>query len=436
LDFFAAIAVFVLFLLIIWKTKLFSIHNINKKTIIVAALFKLVMTVVFFLVYTYHYSNRTETDMYRYFDDAKIMYGAAYDCPSDFVKMISGIGDASDRIEQSYYMQMNTWHKSFDYFVRNDNRTMVRVNALFMLFTFGSFYANMILFTILGFIGLFFIFKSLQFNDPLKDKLLFLLLMFFPSLVFWTSGISKEAILMFGLGGFIFFIRKLSFKPLKIMPILWLSLFFYILISMKIYVLICLFPVLLAVLLAGKADGVKGLLKFSIFVIAFIALLWNFHHIIPQMNFLESFVRKQHDFIHYSRFINAGSLVTERMLSPTFFAFLSFVPLAFANVLFRPLFFDADNIFMFMVSIENLFLIVSIAFLALRLSSSKFKANKMFWANVFFALFFFALIGIATPVLGAIVRYKIVAYPFMFAACIALIDNEKLKKYFPFLLKN
>jgi hypothetical protein len=193
-----------------------------------------------------------------------------------------------------------------------------------------------------------------------------------------------------------------------------------------------LIPVLIAVLLFRKADGISGFIKFSIVITAFIAILWNFHHIVPQMNFLESFVRKQHDFIHYSRFIQAGSLVTERMLSPNLLAFLSFVPLAFANVLFRPLFFDADNVFMLMVSIENLFFIVSIVFLARCLISPNFKANKMFWANVFFALFFFALIGIATPVLGAIVRYKIVAYPFMFAALIAMIDNEKCKKYISF----
>ncbi|QQR94329.1 MAG: hypothetical protein IPJ93_10715 [Bacteroidota bacterium] len=54
------------------------------------------------------------------------------------------------------------------------------------------------------------------------------------------------------------------------------------------------------------------------------------------------------------------------------------------------------------------------------------QAYPLFWVAVFYTLSLFELIGLVTPVMGAIVRYKIQALPFLFFLLIYLTDIEKL----------
>lgn len=412
------------------KSSFFSFQYVSKKAIIGSLFFRAAICILFFVVYTSYYKGRDETDMYRYYDDAQIMHSALADVPSDYLKMLSGIGDDSNHINDHYYMKMSTWNKSYDYFVRNDNRTMVRINAFLMLFSFGSLFVHKLFFMIMGFIGFFWIIKTIQLGSPLKNKLLFYCVMFFPSLVFWTASITKEALLVFALGGFIYILKKVIEKSGKSFLIFLLPIFLYMLISVKIYVLLCMIPVMLALVWSWTSKRRPAALwKFLIVMTAYVTLLWNFHHIVPSMNFLDSFVRKQHDFIYFAQSIHAGSLINVEMLSPHVMSFMKSLPIAFFALLFRPFFFDANNIFMFLVSFENISFVLFLGLIVLTFNK-KYKPDLVFWACVFFSLLFFAVIGLATPVLGAVVRYKIIGYPFMFAALISMTSDEKIKRIF------
>jgi len=50
-----------------------------------------------------------------------------------------------------------------------------------------------------------------------------------------------------------------------------------------------------------------------------------------------------------------------------------------------------------------------------------------------FVLILFILTGIATPVMGAIVRYKVPALPFLLIVFLLIIDKDKLLKKIAFL---
>jgi hypothetical protein len=366
--------------------------------------------------------------MYRYYDDGRVMFGALSQNPGEYVQMLSGIGDNKQQIIDNYYMNMNSWYRSYDDIAANDNRTMIRINAFFMLFSFGSVYVHLLLFMILGFCGIFLIWKTIRPEDKKLQKLLFLLLMFFPSIAFWTSGITKEAVLIFALGGFLFTLKKLFYQRFSIKNLIALLPFFLLLVSMKVYVLLCLIPVIVGLLMFVKIRPFFIPIKFLIITGLFIFFAWNIHHVIPELNLVEAFVTKQHDFIHYALSVDAGSMIRMSFLEPVFSAFLKAMPSALFNTLFRPFFFDSSNMFMFIVSIENLLFVVfllSISFLYNR----NFTPDSFFWGNLFFALLLFVIIGLATPVLGAIVRYKIVGYPFMLTALVAVISPDKLSYF-------
>ena len=50
-------------------------------------------------------------------------------------------------------------------------------------------------------------------------------------------------------------------------------------------------------------------------------------------------------------------------------------------------------------------------------------------------LLLFTLIGLITPIMGAIVRYKVPGLPFLLIFLLLLLDKEKLAGKFPFFRK-
>jgi hypothetical protein len=433
LDIALGILFFLIFLLIVIKSPFFSSQYVSKRIILLSYAFRILACILFYVVYTYYYTDRAEADMYRYFDDGKIMYSALSEQPLAYVKMLTGIGDKSQAISDNYYMAMNTWYKSFDNVVPNDNRTMVRLNAFLMLFTFGSFYANAMIFMFLAFTGLLMIYKTIAPENSHQNKISFFLFIFFPSLVFWTSNISKEALVIFALGGFLLTLKKLVSQPFQFQRLLLPFVFLLLLFSVKIYVLLCLIPMLIAYFWCILKPG-RSILKFSAVFTAYVVLLWNFSLLFPDFDLVEAFVRQQINFMNFASDINAGSILYVPVLEANFFSFVKAAPVALANVLFRPFFFDSYNVFMFFVSIENMLFMIFLIVMLFHLKKN-LMSSPLFLACIGFSLFFFIVVGLATPVMGAIVRYKIIGYPFLFAALISITDENKLNAFLKFKTK-
>ena len=59
--------------------------------------------------------------------------------------------------------------------------------------------------------------------------------------------------------------------------------------------------------------------------------------------------------------------------------------------------------------------------------------KSIFYSCMFAVIFMFVLTGLITPVMGAMVRYKVPALPFLMIMLIMLIDKEKMIKKIPYL---
>ncbi|MGQ9847318.1 MAG: hypothetical protein ACUVQP_07435, partial [Bacteroidales bacterium] len=152
---------------------------------------------------------------------------------------------------------------------------------------------------------------------------------------------------------------------------------------------------------------------------------FNSEYFLPY-NFSEITVAKQHDFINllHSLKIPAGSKIEIPLLSDSVISFIINTPNALINSLFRPHLFEAHNLTSMLAAIENLFLIILI--ISMILFFKKEKWNNWMWFSISFSLMLLTLIGLTTPVLGALVRYKIPALPFMLYILISFINLEKI----------
>lgn len=93
----------ILFIIIIKKLRFFDLPNIEKNALSLVFIFKIISGITLWAIYTFYYTDRATADIFKYFDDSKIMYDAAFNKPLDFFKMITGINNNNQYFNDIYY---------------------------------------------------------------------------------------------------------------------------------------------------------------------------------------------------------------------------------------------------------------------------------------------------------------------------------------------
>ena len=411
----------------IGKSSFFQTADTGNKTFQWLFLLKLAAGFALFIVYTRFYPDRKYADIFRYYDDSSIVFNSLFQHPYDFFRMLSGYHQ-NDKDLIVYYNAMNNWFNSEMVF--NDARTMIRINILFRFLSVGTYYPHSIFFCFLAFSGLTALYKIAA--DVIKNRKLLLLLAVFcmPSVLFWTSGVIKESFLVFAIGFMIYFVNSIAEnKGNRTRNFLGTVISMFCLLNIKSYVFFALLPCLLAYFWV-KLKGDKAALKFAGIHLIYFLILYNVsanftHHPVPEL-----LANKQQEFNTLAIAEQAKSLIQLPLLEPTISSLISNVPNALLVTLFRPHLLEAHNSMMLLSALENalliLLLLLNIFFI--------FKDGKKIMFNspllllsIYFVIITFCLIGLVTPVLGAVVRYKVAALPFLM---LLLICQDNWRKIF------
>ena len=415
------------FLWIIGKSSFYKYENIANRHFQWLFLLKLVAGFALFLVYTRFYPDRKYADIFRYYDDSKIVYDSLFHQPYDFFRMITGYHQ-SDKELMMYYNPMHNWFNSEMIF--NDARTMIRLNVLFRFFSAGTYYPHSIFFCFMAFTGLTALFKVAA--SEIKERNILLLLGIFcmPSILFWTSGVIKEAFLVFSIGLMIYYITRIISKQGKIVfNILMLLFFVFCLLNIKSYVFFAILPCLISYIWVKQLPN-RPLLKFLVVFSIYFFLLYSFsntftHHPVPELLQI-----KQQEFYKLAETENAKSVIRLPQITPSISSILIHAPAAFCITLLRPHLLESYNVMMLLSAIENaLILFLLICNLVMLIRKRGLKFNAIFLFSLFFVVIIFCLIGLVTPVLGAVVRYKVAALPFLM---LMLFFHDSWKNYFTY----
>ncbi len=241
------------------KNKVFEDAFISRKQLVFLFALKSVGIIFYILVFAVDSSkNLFNSDTQSIMHDANIIYGALKQNPVDYFKMLFGFHSElqSDALYKNYFSLMDKWSVvGNNDFLLNDSRGVTRMNGFLMLFTFGKYEAQAVFMVILSFIGEWLLFKSFREYFKGKEFLLLLILLFIPSVYFWTSGVLKEANVVFLLGAFIYSTFNLFLKrerKLKYILLFVISVFLFVFI--KPYVLlIVFFPILIFIVIQNRA---------------------------------------------------------------------------------------------------------------------------------------------------------------------------------------
>jgi hypothetical protein len=417
-----------IFIYLIYKLPFFRIDGLSWKLLSGLFIVKILSAIAITLIYTYYYKTRFESDIFKYFDDGRIIFSSIKDNPFDYLRMITGIGADSPHLNH-YYDLANFWNKSFDYGLYNDNRTMIRFNAIGMIFSFGYFNVHNVFMAFISFTGLTAIFKVFYPYLLNKRNALIFSVFLIPSVLLWTSGILKEGLLMFAFGLFVYYAWKLSSKEFKWKPFIGLLLMIGLLLIIKFYILIAALPGIISIFVLRAFKNKHALPIIAGVHIIIITAFFLFNTIFSSYNLPEIVATKQHDFINMiSSSSHVGSKIDIPPLEASFKSFLINTPNALFNSFFRPHIFEMNSLMTIPAVLENLFIILIMILTIIFHKKNSLKEFPWFWFCISFVLILFILCGLTTPVLGALVRYRTPALPFLFIIFLTFIDLERIKK--------
>ena len=426
IDLIAGIALSILLIWWIGNIDFFKRSSFSITSLKIAFALKVIIGFALFLVYSFHYTTRAEADTFRYFDDSAILFNSIKSEPLDFLQMISGIGIENDYFNTHYFSKMNNWYRSYENGLINDNRLVIRINAVIRIISFGSYHVHSVLFNFFAFIGAFELAKLFFLICKSKWKS-YLAAFLIPSFVFWSSGILKETLLIGFLGVFCYRSYLTWHKQCNLRNILLLTCCFFFLFILKVYVLLAFLPIM--VWWSIKKIISNWLISLSISFAVFFAIVDLTPRVFPDFNPLHILVQKQHDFVNLAEAFQAKSKIVIPRMEETYISVLSSAPLGLLNTMWRPFPADVNSFLVLLPFMENLLLLFCIIGALYSRNRLDKKQLDFMVASLFFVFSLFIIIGVSTPVIGAIVRYKIPGLPFVFIIPLLFIDSKKVPLY-------
>ena len=405
-----------------FKSGPFSIQSLQ-----LAFVIRVGMGFILFLIYSLYYPVREDADTFKYFDDSKYMYDAFWQNPLDYFQMLFGFDCNTEYFNTNYFNHMSNWVRSYDNGLFNDNRLVIRINGFLRLFSFGNYHVHSIILSYLAFMGSFSLSKV--FYKVSQSKISTYVAVFLvPSVVFWSSGILKEAVLLSALGFFAYHFYQLFGSDRRFRNYLMVLVMSCVLIVMKLYVFMAFFPAILIWFVVTKWK--RNIWVYLGCYVAFLILATLMGELNPRYDFINLIVDKQKQFINLADFYEVNSGFQMNVLSYDFWSVLRASPEAIINVFTKPWPTEINSVLFVPAFLENVLIIILII---LSLVYRK-TLNKKQWDFIIFCVSFsiilFAVIGLTTPITGAIVRYKIPAIPFLFIAIFMFMNPKKLPNIF------
>ena len=323
-------------------------------------------------------------------------------------------------------MEMNNWDTSYKNSLMNESRLLIKINAILNIIGLKNYFFNSITFILMAFVGEFLIFKSLIFKFKFKNpKILFWSLILFPSIFLWSSGILKEPLIILSFG---LILNSLIVKRTKWMNVSSFIIASLIIFKVKFYIFICFFPALISYIISEKTKFKPPRIIFTVCAIIAV-IIFAMGKMNNYYNPLKILSQKQNDFITLSELFDTGSAFKIIPIEPSITSLLKAIPMGAINGFFRPFPNNINNFLQLFPLLENMLLYLMVLYLLFKILFLKIKINQdvknVLWNSLFFIIMLFILTGVSTPVIGALVRYKVPGLLFLIIVINLMYDQFK-----------
>ncbi len=322
----------------------------------------------------------------------------------------------------------------------DSNFTIMKISAALSYISFNSYLVISLFFGFFSFAGLWKFFHAC--NKVLNnnaEKILAISILYTPSIWFWGSGLMKDSICI-GLVGFIVHYTYKIFieKKISIRDILILLVLFYVLFTLKSYIvsiLIVSFSLGYVILILKKSrqNAIRLILVSFVIIMSTVFLAYNLSSNIDSIideskNQIEIFKGAYEQASAIDENSLAGFKPGEFDLSVSSLIIRS--PLAMFSTLFRPFIWESQKVIMLLSALESFIMFIALVFVIFKCGILRFLyllfSDPYIFVAFIFTFLLAAVVGYTTFNFGTLVRYRLPILPFYFFMLIAIYTKNKL----------
>jgi hypothetical protein len=328
------------------------------------------------------------------------------------------------------------------YLKGNANAGVIRIGLLFNLICFDSFLAISLCSSFFGFIGMWRLFKVFISFYPNLYREIGVVTLFYPSAIFWSSGLLKEPLCIGALGLLFYYTTSAIFwKKNLIASIIGAIVCGTIIFIIKSYIIVAFAPAFFFWVFLQYNHKIKNkvLRKISAIFVILISIFGSLL-IVNQLTQGEEAKRFASDALlenikdsqKNTNESRGGSKFSLGTLDPTPMGLAKMFPAAVNASLFRPYLWEVHNPVILLSALESTFLLLVTIILFFRVGPFKLfstiLSNPLLIFCLVFTIIFAGAVGLSCFNFGSLVRYKIPCLPFFGFMLAVLWSNHKIKK--------
>ncbi|WP_424963341.1 hypothetical protein [Ekhidna sp.] len=417
----------ILFSVIAYFIRPYVTNDQTKKYFLPALWARFAGAILLGVLYQFYYGGG---DTFNYWEHgSRWIYEAFQEDITTGIKLLLDNG-GSRALDETYAYSTRIW-----YYRDPASYAVVRLTALFDLFTLHTYSATSLFFAVFSFSGMWAMYSTLQNKYPNNSGWLAVAVLFIPSVIFWGSGILKDTVTLGALGWMTWsLIRWIDLKKQTFKEVLVFIISFFLIFSIKKYILICFIPMVAVWLFMKNLKRIRNV-ALRVLIIPFLLILFGISGFFALQQIsreddkykLESLAERARITAYDIRYgwgaRNGGDGGYDIGLPDgTWQGMIRLSPAAINVSLFRPYFWEVRNPLMLLAAIEStVFLFFFIRLIVKNRLVSIFQDPFLSFCFGFSLLFAFA-VGISTFNFGTLMRYKI---PFLPYFILMLILNRR-----------
>jgi hypothetical protein len=401
--------ILVAFLFLIWRKELKQLRGY----LLPAALLKIILGMGVGLLYLKYYHAG---DTLQYFSDGRTIASFARTNLLDYLQFLWNGTEG-----------LSTMHL---YYAEPRALFFVKFVSFLNLLTGDNYWLMSAYMSFISFLGSWYFVRIINRHIPNMLPAALIAFCFFPSVIFWTSGLIKESVAcgaLFYLAGFflsIWFMHSVtSWKcilALVAVWVLWGLKYYYAGIFIPVVGASLFYKIIVLPKIKIRIPFLEILAWLVIFIVP-LAFLSIAHPNFYLSNFLEVIVANNEV---YQEFSAPEDLISFNALKPDVVSIISNSPLALFSGLFRPHIFEGSNALQVVAAVENLLLLFFFVFALFRINRPLVSDQRILVvATLTYVIMLSVFITLSTPNFGTLSRYRAGYLPFF---CLLVFSNNPL----------
>jgi len=384
---------------------LFNIKGYGKKLPLLLLALKLVSGLFSWGIYQFYYGGNN-VDIINYWKDSELIYLVAKLNFTHFIEIF--LWNSKSEIPDHLWPYLKDTH----YCMNMSDFSIIRIQTLIRFISGGNIMTHVLIFAFISYTGLCFIYKSFEENIVYSKTLIYSVFLI-PSVLFWSSGMHKESLALFGFGLSLYFFRK---NDLSLKNILYIIVGILILYFIRKLMLLWLLGYFLFWGVEAFCKDKKKLYKLiisSVFIVFFF-VIFHFNDVSKQLK------EKRIDFIENT----FGRYELDKLSIHDHNSFIAYFQESVYHAFCFPAVWEPMLSIKYVFAIENIVLILLMIFLIYRINRKKVFMNIDVKYLFISGLFIFILIGFVVNNEIAIMRYKAQFYPVILAALLFSVKRK------------